>query len=576
MREILPREALFRPSFRLIGLSLVAGAFGAMAALGFDALVELAKRHLLVGIGGFSPPEVGTLTPETIVPAGLERLWIPVATTVGGLLSGFIVYRWAPEAEGHGTDAAIAAYHQRGGEIRERVPFIKAIASALTIGSGGVAGREGPTAQISVGLSTILARWTALHGEERRSLLLAGMAAGLAAMFRAPLGMAIFAVEILYSGMVFESEALIYTVIAAVTSYALFGLFHGWESLFEIPAGLTFHQPTSLVAFALLGILAGALGAVLPWLLYLARDLFRRLPGPPHFRPALGGLMVGCLGVVAPQVLGTGYGWVELAMAGQMSLTAVLLLLLLKGPGMALTIGSGGSGGVFAPTVTIGAMLGTVVGMGVETYFPAADSPVAAFAVVGMAAVFSGAARTPISTLIMVVEMTQGYGLIVPAMLANILAYVVQRSLTHGRRYPTLYESQVDRREDSPMHRGVFVRRAVDLMETADLDISEIRLPRLMNLMRFGEPVRLTEGEGSLAAIEVHSGSGLDARTVEETFGTLDGTTAVAVLREEEVVVPRGPTRFRGGDRILVLVKDDALAHVQRLASAPSKQADRS
>lgn len=574
MRGDLPRESLFRPSYRLIALSIVAGAFGAAAALGFDALVQVAERYLLVGISGYEPPAVGTLWPQVLIPGGWHRLWIPVATTLGGLLSGLVVYRWAPEAEGHGTDAAIAAYHEKGGEIRERVPFIKAVASALTIGSGGVAGREGPTAQISVGLSSILARWVRLRGEERRLLLLAGMAAGLSAMFRAPLGMAIFAVEILYAGMVFESEALIYTVIAAVSSYALFGLFAGWESLFVIPGGLTFHQPDALLAFAMLGILAGVIGAILPWLLYTARDLSRKLPGPAHIRPAIGGLLMGTIALAAPGILGTGYGWVELAMAGQMTLAAIVTLLVLKGPGMALTIGFGGSGGVFAPTVTIGAMLGAAVGMAVATYTPAAGTPVAAFVLVGMAAVFSGAARVPISTLIMVAEMTGGYGLIVPAMLANILAYVVQRSLTHGWRYPTLYESQVERREDSPLHRGVFVRRAVDLIETGDLEASEIRLPKLVHLLRFGEPVAISEGEGYLVALEVPPGSGLDGRTVAEAVGTIEGSTAVAVLRDGEILVPRGPTRFQAGDHLLAIVKNEAQESLRQLAEIPSSQTD--
>ena len=569
MITLRPHDPLFRPTYRLIGFSLLAGVFGAVAALGFDALVDLAQRYLLVGIGGYQPPEVGTLLPHASIPAGWKRLWLPVVTTLGGLLSGFIVYRWAPEAEGHGTDAAIGAYHQKGGLVRPRVPLIKAITSALTIGSGGVAGREGPAAQISVGLTTLLARWLGLRGEERRSLLLAGMAAGLAAIFRAPLGMAIFAVEILYAGMVFESEALIYTVIAAVSSYAMFGFFAGWDSLFEIPAGMSFHQPSLLLAFAILGLLAGLLGAVLPTLLYRARDLFRKLPGPPHLKPAIGGLLVGLLGMAAPEILGTGYGWIELAMAGKMTLAAVLLLLLLKGPGMALTIGSGGSGGVFAPTVTMGAMLGAVVGLLVQAHLPAAGSSVAAFVVVGMAAVFAGAARTPISTLIMVAEMTGGYGLIVPAMLANIIAYVVQRSLTDGRRYPTLYESQVERREDSPLHRGVFLRRAVDMIEFADLEASEIRLPKLIHLLRFGEPIRIADGEGSLVSLEIRPGSAMDGHTVAETVGAVGGATLVAILRGEEIISPRGPTILCAGDRLLAMVGEAAHEMLEKITSTP-------
>jgi CIC family chloride channel protein len=547
--------------------SLLVGIVGAGAALAFEFLVELSQGLLLGGIGGYTPPEVGTLDPEVSVPSGLSRLWLPVVTTLGGLLSGLLVYRFAPEAEGHGTDAVISAYHEHGGSVRPRIPLIKAIASALTIGSGGVAGKEGPTAQIAVGLGGIFTRWLRLRGGERRSVLLAAMAAGLAAMFRAPLGMAIFTVEVLYAGMVFESEALIYTVIAAVTSYAVFGLFSGWESVFAIPGGLAFHEPAALAGFALLGVLAGLIGAVLPTLLYRTQALFRRMPGPPHLRPAVGGLLVGLMAIAAPEILGTGYGWVELAMAEKLGLTTILVVLVLKGPAMALTIGSGGSGGVFAPTVTLGATLGAAVGILLQGLLPGVETPVAAYVVVGMAAIFAGAARTPISTLIMVAEMTGGYGLIVPAMLANVLAFLVQSRLTHNRLFPTLYRSQVEAREDSPLHRGVFVRRAIEMVERGHIDSSEIRLPRLVNLLRYGEPIPVAEGEELLIALEVESGSRLDGATVMDSLGRIEGATAVAVLRQEEMLIPRGPTTLAAGDRVLIVATAAAVENAQDMAA---------
>ncbi len=545
-------KPVFRPTYRLVVYCVLVGLVGALAALTFDAMVELAQHLLLERIGHFEPPSPHE--PQVFrIPTGLARLWLPLVTTLGGLLSGWIVYRWAPEAEGHGTDAVIGSYLRRGGEIRPRIPLVKAISSALTIGSGGVAGREGPTAQISVGLGTTLTRWAGLRGQERRSLLLASMAAGLAAMFRAPLGMAIFSVEILYSGMVFESEALIYTVIAAVTSYAFYGLFSGWSQLFTIPQDLHIDEPAVLLAFAVLGLLAGLLGAILPGLLYRTRDLFRSLPGPPHIRPAIGGLAVGLIALAVPEVLGTGYGWIELAMLEQLSLTTIVLLLLLKAPVMALTIGSGGSGGVFGPTLTVGAMLGATVGILVGLLVPDLQTPVAAFIVVGMASVFAGAARTPISTLIMVAEMTGGYALIAPAMLANILAFLVQRALTHESAHPTLYESQVETREDSPLHRSIFLRRAMEMVDTGGFEPTEMRLPRLMNLLRFGESIRVSEGGNMLVKAVVRPGSELDGATVAETLGRLRGLTAVAVIRGPDLLSPRGDTRFAAGDQLLAM-----------------------
>jgi CIC family chloride channel protein len=558
------RSAVFPPTYRLIGACLAVGVLGAIAALAFEAAVSLAQRLLLVGISGYSPPRVGMLDPIAVLPDWSRRWWLPVATGVGGLLSGLLVFTLAPEAEGHGTDAAVGSYHRTGGEIRSRIPFIKGIASAITIGSGGVAGREGPTAHISVGLGAILGRFLGFRGQERRILLLAAMAAGLAAIFQAPLGMAIFAVEILYSGMVFESEALIYTVISAVTAYALHGFVAGWTPIFAIPHGLTFDNPLVLPGFAVLGILAGVLGAFLPTLFYGVRDLFRRLPGPPHLKPALGGVLAGLIGMAAPQILGTGYGWVELAMAGSLSLSVLLVILLLKGPAMALTIGSGGSGGVFAPTVTLGAMLGGVVGISLQRLLPELHVMPAAFVVVGMASLFAGAARTPISTLIMVAEMTGGYGLIVPSMLANILAFLVQRSLTAGRRYPTLYESQVTDRHDSPAHRGVFVRRALEMIEVGGMDSSEVTLPRLVSLLRFGEPISVTGGSAVMASLEVGPGSSLDGQTVAVGIG--EGATAVAVLRRSELLVPRGPTLLAAGDQLIIVATSEAHERLREAA----------
>jgi len=568
-----PGSALFSPTTRLVLYCLVVGLFGAVAALVFEALVHGAQHLLLQGIGGYTPPATGVLDPEVSLPLWSERWWIPVATTLGGLLSGFIVYRFAPEAEGHGTDAAIAAYHQHGAEVRPRIPFIKAVTSALTIGSGGVAGREGPTAQIAVGLGAIFGRVMNLRGQERRILLLASMAAGLAAMFQAPLGMAIFAVEILYAGMVFESEALVYTVISAVTAYAVHGFFRGWTPLFAIPSGLVLEHPVELLGYVVLGVLAGIFGALLPSLLFKTRDLFRRLPGPPHIRPAIGGLLVGLAGAVAPPVLGTGYGWVELALAGKLTVGLLVLLLLVKGPAMALTIGSGGSGGVFAPTITLGGLLGAGVAFGIGHLLPELGIHVnisgPAFIVVGMAAVFAGAARVPISTLIMVVEMTTGYGLIVPTMLAVTVAFLVQRSITRGWRYPTLYESQVEMREDSPAHRGVFVRRALSMLEGGIVERRDLTLPRLVNLLRYGDPIPVTGQGGMLSALRIGEGSQLAGRTVAESVGKIPGVTAVAVLRADEMLIPRGPTLLEAGDQLIAVAE---LPGYERLRQAAGQE----
>jgi CIC family chloride channel protein len=552
-----PQSALYPATYRMVVYAVVVGLIGAGAALLFDFLVELGQSFLLVSISGYRPPAGGILDPRVIFPPGWNRLFFPVVTTLGGLLSGIIVFSLAPETEGHGTDGAIRAYHQTAGTIRKRVPPVKAIASAIIIGSGGVAGREGPTAQMSVGLGAILGRWLGIRGQQRRILLLAAMSAGLSAVFRAPLGMAIFGVEILYSGMVFESEALIYTVVSAVTAYAAHGFFVGWAPLFQIPGGLTFQHPASLLGFAFLGLMAGVYGALLPNIFYGVRDLFAKIPGPPHLKPALGGLLVGCLAIAYPEILGTGYGWVELTLAGRLSFTTLLVLLLLKAPAMSLTVGSGGSGGIFGPTVAIGAMLGGVVGSVFQSLVPSWGLSTASFVLVGMAAVFAGAGRVPISTLIMVVEMTGGYGLIVPAMLANVLSFVVQHSVSARLPYQSLYESQLPTREDSPVHRGLLLRRVLRMIEGGEVS-EDVTLPKLISFLSLGKPIPIGDGHEMLASIPISPGAALAGQTVAAGIGSIQGVTAIAVFRNGKMLIPRGPTELKAGDQLIVATQPAA------------------
>jgi CIC family chloride channel protein len=551
----------------MVVYAVVVGLIGAGAALVFDFLVESAQSLLLVPISGYRPPATGLLDPSVTLPVGWSRFLFPIVTTLGGLLSGIIVFWLAPETEGHGTDGAIRAYHQSAGTIRKRVPAIKAIASAIIIGSGGVAGREGPTAQMSVGLGAIMGRWLGLRGQQRRILLLASMSAGLSAVFRAPLGMAIFGVEILYSGMVFESEALIYTVVSAVTAYAAHGFFVGWSPLFQIPAGLTFEHPESLLGFAFLGLVAGVYGALLPNLFYGARDLFRKIPGPPHIKPAIGGLVLGCIAIAYPEILGTGYGWVELTMAGQLSFGLLAMFLLLKAPAMSLTVGSGGSGGIFGPTVVVGAMLGGVVGSVFQSIAPSWGVSTASFVVVGMAAVFAGAGRVPISTLIMVVEMTGGYGLIVPAMLANVLSFIVQHSVSARLPYQSLYESQLPTRDDSPVHRGLLLRRALRMIEGGEVS-EDVTLPRLISFLNLGKPIPLGDGHEILVSIPISRGALLAGKTVAAGIGSIEGATAIAVFREGKMLIPRGPTELRAGDQLILATQPKAYETLKHRAGA--------
>ncbi len=547
-------------SNRPLFYAAVVGVFGGLGAQLFVWMLDWGERIFSIGLAGYTHPVSGVLHPAPHY--GPWGVWLmPVATTLGGLLCGLLVYSIAPEAEGHGTDAAVAAYHFHGGKVRPIVPAVKAVASAITIGSGGAAGREGPTAQISVGAASILCDLLHLQEAERRVLVLAGMAAGLSAIFRSPLGMAIFAGEILYASMASEYEALPFTLVAAVVAYAVNGLFVGWSPIFLIPANLSFTRPIELLGYGLLGVAAGIVGAIEPSVFYGIRDLFRKIQVPNHIKPAIGGLLMGLLAMAFPQSASTGYGWVQMTMTSGYVGHILILLVFVKILAMSLTISSGGSGGVFGPNVFIGAMLGGWVAFVMDKWFPAAHFVPAAFAVVGMGAVFAGTARVPLATLIMVAEMTGGYGLIVPAMLASSLSFMVERSLSARARYPRLYEAQVEARLDSPVHHLRIVQGAFRLLEGEAIRNAGISLPDLSNLLRHGRSIGIHGGKGRIFSFDVESAdSPLVGRSPQEAFAAKGGLVPIAVVRQEEVLPPGHAGRLEVGDRLLIAANDQAYA----------------
>jgi len=407
---------------RLLLESALLGVVGALSAQLFMWMLRACNHLFLYALAGYLPPglESGGALQQTIGPHGL---WlIPAVTTLGGLLSGILVYRFAPEAEGHGTDTAVEAFHRKEGLIRPQVAPVKMLASAITIGSGGAAGREGPIALIASGLGSLYARLAHRTEEERRLLLLAGMAAGLSAIFRSPMGTGVFAIEILYGRMEFEVGALLYTMLSSAVAYTVNGAFVGFRPLFKVP---TIPTPafSDYASYAVLGLAASLVATVLPQVFYYIRDLFRLLPLPVWTRPAIGGLGVGLLALRLPQVLGGGYGWIQLAINGQLTLFLLLGLILAKMLAFSFTVSSGGSGGVFAPSLFVGAMLG-------GSFAILLHQIPAVFVVVGMAAVFGAAARVPIATMLMVTEMAGGYHLLVPAGLAVMISYLLQVRLS--------------------------------------------------------------------------------------------------------------------------------------------------
>ncbi|MCU0726314.1 MAG: chloride channel protein [Planctomycetes bacterium] len=448
----LPRLA--RPALRLRSLSrwvlygTAAGAISGLSAAGFYALLEFitfVNFDLLAGFPLPSPAGEGLFrSTGSHVPVEWLFLLLPAA---GGLLSGLIVQRFAPEASGVGTEALIHAFHREQGVIRGRVPLVKAVGTLCTLGFGGASGREGPIAQIGGGLGSWLARVFRLGVRDRRVLLLAGAAGGFGAIFRAPLGGAVTAVEVLYREDL-ETEALVPCVISSVTAYAVFSGIFGFTPIFALPHALEFTRPHELLFYLVLGLLCAPLGALAVRAFHGIRGLFARLRGLPLWaRPALGGLLVGALGFLAPGVYGSGWGIVQRALMGDVLLATMAILMVGKLLAMSFSLGSGGSGGVFGPMLFVGAMLGGVFGFGAERIFGSLAPDPAAVVIVGMCAFFAGVANAPLGALLMTLEMSRSYGLVAPLMLVSVVAVLFSTRWS-------IFRNQVRNRFHSPAHQG--------------------------------------------------------------------------------------------------------------------------
>ena len=428
------------------GIGVIAG-LGAVVF--YDALV-LSTRFFLGTLVGYQVP-----TPAGegahLASAHFDRPWaVPLVACIGALAGAILVFGVAPDAEGHGTDAAIDAVHHNPRGIRLRTVLVKIVASALTIGSGGSGGREGPTGQISAGFGSFLARLLDLSPSDARIAVASGIGSGIGSIFGAPLGGAVLATEIMYRDD-FEVEALLPAFIASIVGYVVFGSIEGFGPLFGYVGTYQLKSATELVWFAVIGILGGLVGLLYAKGFYAIAEVFTRAPVPRWVRPAIGGLLVGCTGLAIPEVLGTGYGWIQQSLGAQLlhiPLWIVLLLPLARIVTTGLSIGSGGSGGIFGPGMVIGAFLGASVWRVLEPVVPSLGHDPAPYVVVGMMSCFGSISRAPLAVMLMVAEMTGTLTLIVPAMVAVGLATLIVR-----RSDDTIYRSQLESRAQSPAHR---------------------------------------------------------------------------------------------------------------------------
>ncbi len=508
----------------LVGIST-----GLVAAL-FEWFFDLIYDFVLPGLAGY----------HAVFPPHVSHPWILfLLPAAGGLIAGWLALTFAPEARGVGTDAAVHAFHRMGGYVRPIVPLIKTLATVASIAFGGSGGREGPLVQIGAGIGSLLSRLLRLTERERRMLAVMGMAGGVSAIFRLPIGGAFFAVEVLYRGPDMESDILAPTVMTSVIAYTTMGFFYGWHPIFHIPR-VTF-EINQLPLYGLLAVGCSIISYVFVKSQAWMEHFFDHLRIPPLAKPVLGGLLTGVVLLFFPAAAATSYSYVQNALLGQLPLTFALLLLVTKTLATGFTIGSGGSGGHYGPSVVVGAMVGTILGQVFHQLWPVMVPSSIPFTLAGIVGFFSAAANVPIASVFMALELTGNYNLIVPTLFVSTLAYLLSSRWT-------LYETQVFSRIDSPAH---LYDLSVDILQK--IRVRDILISRPFLILRENEPV-----EAALHRAAEHNPNQLcfpvqgttDAGIVGYVFeqdlrvalweGALTGTGSVLLV--EDVMRTRVPT----------------------------------
>jgi chloride channel protein, CIC family len=457
------RDFDFRSAGRWLLLGSIVGVISGLGAIVFQSLLVYVREFFVVHLMGLNPMSPGG---EHLVSRFLTGNFNPfliiLLPAVGGLVAGLLIYKLAPEAEGHGTDEAIKSFHRKRGIIRPSVPLVKLIASVITIGTGGSGGREGPIAQIGAGFGSFLATRLNLDVKTRRWLLAAGMGAGIGSIFRAPLAGAIFAAEVLYSSAEVEAEVLLPAAVSSIIAFSVYSFRYGWDHIFSDVGKHGFTNPLELIPYTIEALILAFAALIFVKSFYGIRKIFTDWNIPRYLKPFIGGLLTGGLVLLVitisgdrkftVDIMGGGYGILqEIINNGLSNIGLVILLLVAGGKILAtsFTIGSGGSAGVFGPSMVIGGTLGAASGYLLQFIFPGFSLDPSTFAIVGMAGFFAAAANTPISTIIMVSELTGNYELLMPSMWVCTLAFLVSRKWS-------IYQSQVPGRIYSQAHFGEY------------------------------------------------------------------------------------------------------------------------
>lgn len=445
-------------------LAVLVGILGGFGALFFKKLI-FSLQGLFWATRDMSPDSLAAA-------AWYRRLLLPA---VGGAIVGPLIYFLAREAKGHGVPEVMIAVITRNSVIRPIVVIVKSVASAISIASGGSVGREGPIVQIGAAIASTAGQVLRLHPVQLKTLVGCGVSAGIAATFDAPMAGTLFALELIVAD--FGLSAFTPILISAVGATAVTRHYHGDITEFVLPL-FTMVSLWEFGLYLVLGLVAGVIGFVFSRSIYVADDLFEKTRIPQWIRPAAGGLLVGVAAIFYPHIMGVGYDAIRVLFDGQLALGVMLLLVVLKIAATAITIGSGGSGGVFAPSLFIGAMLGGAFGHVVNQLFPTMTASPGAYALVGMAAVNGACTLAPLSAIIILVELTNEYAILLPLMFTVVMATFVSRKLSAE----SIYTEKLRRRgiqahhgEDLNILRAIPVRTVLrndeaSVLETAPFD----------------------------------------------------------------------------------------------------------
>ncbi len=495
------RRRLASPQATLV-LALVVGLIAGVGAIAFRELI-MGATYLF---SGRTDPSAAGHSANPLVP-GLGMWYLLLAPILGGLLYGPLVARFAPEARGHGVPEVMLAVARSGGRIRPRVAFVKAFASALCIGSGGSVGREGPIVQIGSAMASTIGQRLRIDEHRLRVLVACGAAGGIAATFNAPIAGVAFALEVILRE--FEADALAGVVLSSVTAAAIGRVAFGDAAFLRLPDFGVVSAPEYLL-YALLGLTAALTGIAFVKILYGMEDAADRWwRGPAWARPAVGGILLGILLLVLPQMYGVGYPVLEHAVGGQYGLLLLLVLLVGKVLATSLTLSIGGSGGVFAPSLFMGAMLGSAYGDAVHRLLPGLTAPAGAYGIVGMGAVFAAASGAPVTAVLIIFELTGDYTIILPLMVAIVVAAMAARFLSPD----TIYTLKLR-------------RRGIDLDARGDAAASPIAGLVTAAAMQ-AMPEAIPEEASLTEALEHFASSGGTVAPVAGTDGRLEGVLSL-------------------------------------------------